>query len=129
MARTLVIDDDEASRRIVGGILETAGHSVEYACNGRSGTDLYAAESFDVVVVDLAMPGLNGLRTIIELKALDDGARLIAMSGASADQLDLAERFGARRAMRKPVEAQALREAVDELARDPRANGWDCVAD
>jgi CheY-like chemotaxis protein len=58
------------------------------------------------------MPNVNGLRLIKELIAHDPKAKIIAISGASAQQLPLAEDYGAVAVLRKPVQRDSLLRAV-----------------
>jgi len=127
MATVLVIDDDEVSRLAVGSALEANGHEVHYAPNGELGLKFYDKSPTDVVILDLAMPVMNGLRTIKELREIHREVRIIAMSGVSPEQLALAEEYGALRSMTKPLDPSELQQAVDDVMR--RSMGWDIPVD
>ena len=127
MATVLVIDDDEISRLAVGSALEANGHEVHYAPNGELGLKFYDKSPTDVVILDLAMPVMNGLRTIKELREIHREVRIIAMSGVSPEQLALAEEYGALRSMTKPLDPSELQQAVDDVMR--RSMGWDIPVD
>ena len=62
----------------------------------------------DLVITDLAMPKLNGLRLIQHIIEHDPRASIIAVSGVSPEQLDMAEQFGATRVMFKPLQPEEL---------------------
>jgi DNA-binding response OmpR family regulator len=126
MARILLIDDDEVARRAMGAILEEAEHEVTYAANGEIALALYAKRPFPLVLVDLVMPVKNGLQTISELMQLDKGARIVAFSGVSPEDLDLAAELGAARLLVKPVAPQDLIAAVNSQL--GVSSGWDDVA-
>ncbi|MBE0592047.1 MAG: response regulator [Gemmatimonadales bacterium] len=115
MARILIIDDDEVVRLTTGAILTADDHEVAYAQNGEIGVSMYAGKRFDAVVVDLIMPVKNGLRTIRELREMDPGVRVIAMTGTAPEDLDLAADLGAIHTLMKPIDAGRLRAAVDGL--------------
>jgi DNA-binding response OmpR family regulator len=125
MATILVIDDDEVSRLAVGSALEVNGHEVHYAPNGEVGLEVYDKSPCDVVIVDLAMPVMNGLRTIQELRENHRDVRIIAMSGVSPEQLPLAEEYGALRSMAKPVNPTEMQQAIDDVMR--RSMGWEGI--
>ena len=127
MATVLVIDDDEVSRLAVGSALEANGHEVHYAPNGELGLKFYDKSPTDVVILDLAMPVMNGLRTIKELREVHREVRIIAMSGVSPEQLALAEEYGALRSMTKPLDPSELQQVVDDVMR--RSMGWDIPVD
>ena len=123
MATVLVIDDDEVSRLAVGSALEANGHEVHYAPNGEVGLEFYQKSPTDVVIIDLAMPVMNGLRTIQELRENHRDARIIAISGESPEQLPMAEDYGALRSMAKPVNPTELQQAIEQVMR--LSMGWE----
>ncbi len=125
MARILVIDDDEVTRRAIGAMLEEADNQVSYAANGEQGLAFYTRSPFELVIIDLVMPIKNGLQTIRELRETYPQARIVAISGVSPEQLATAEEYGALRTMVKPVETSQLLEVVDSTLR--RSVGWDDV--
>jgi CheY-like chemotaxis protein len=119
MPLILVIDDDPQMRATVRRILASAGHTVVEAANGREGLTAVRSGVPDVVITDIVMPEMEGIETIIELRRLNPGLRILAISGSfsagGADFLPMAGRLGADRVMQKPFRAAALQEAVHEL--------------
>jgi len=127
MARILVVDWDEIERVHLWTILEEAGHQLLFASDGKVALEVWERNPIDLVVTELAMPELNGLRLIQELVKLDAGVRIVAISAISADQLDLAEDFGANTILYKPVTRDSILQAVEESleAPRPRRDQWD----
>ena len=127
MARILIVDDDEMDRVMERSMLDGLGHTLMFASDGDAALSVYEKEDPDLVITDLAMPELNGLRLIQEIMELDPDARIIAVSGVSADQLDLAENMGAVYTLFKPVEPGELLAAVEQaLNRQPSGGDhWD----
>jgi DNA-binding response OmpR family regulator len=123
VARILIIEDDEVARLTTGAILTADDHEVAYAPNGQIGVSMYAGSRFDVVVVDLIMPVKNGIRTIRELREMDPGARVIAVTGAAPEDLALAADLGAVHSLMKPIDAERLRATIDRLRSEPEE--WD----
>jgi CheY-like chemotaxis protein len=115
MARILLVDDEEMDRTLARSVLEDAGHELYYASDGASALRAYRSRDIEIVVTDLAMPNLNGLRLIEELRELDHRALIIAVTGVSPEQLERARELGAARTMRKPYAPEQLRAAVEEL--------------
>lgn len=115
MATILFVDDDEMERYFAREILEPRGHRVLYAGDGESALRVYDQEEVDVVVTDLAMPRLNGLRLIQKLRERDRHVRIIAASGINADQLDMAEDFGAFTVLQKPWDPKRFLEVLQTL--------------
>jgi len=115
MARILVIDDDEPTRDSVRAMLEPAGYQVIEAADGEDGIELYRQTQVDLVILDILMPGKEGIETIRELKRDYPEVRIIAISGSGIHYLTAAEEFGALRTFIKPLRRQELLEAVKEI--------------
>ncbi len=123
MARILVVDDDEMERLFERTILENLGHELYFAQDGEVALTIYREHAIDLVITDLHMPRLNGLRLIRELKEVDERVTIIAVSGVSADQLDLAQELGAVRTLFKPIEPEVLQQTVTEVLEDEARSG------
>jgi CheY-like chemotaxis protein len=121
MARILVIDDDSDIRNTVRTLLERRGHSVVFAVCGLHGLAITEVFAFDAIVVDIFMPGMNGLDTVKVLHRLAPAVKVIVVSGyafrnASApapDFLRMAVEFGAACCLHKPLRPRELIAAVD----------------
>ena len=79
--RILIIDDDETSRRLVGKALEFEGYLVEQAENGAMGLDKIADWKPHLILLDVNMPGLNGLETLAKLRVMNEYVSVIFVSG------------------------------------------------
>ncbi|MEP6957343.1 MAG: response regulator [Nitrospirota bacterium] len=120
MATILVIDDEESIRSLLKEVLERANYRVLQARDGREGLNLYQQNKVDLVLMDILMPGTDGLETTLQLTREYLDAKVIAMTGAQGDRnfLDVAKLFGARRVFEKPFDLTKLVEAVkEELAK------------
>lgn len=115
MARILIVDDEEMERVLGRAILEAAGHELFYAADGEGALAVLRESPIDLVVTDLAMPDFNGLRFIKELREEGFLIPVIAISGWAADQLDLAENYGADLTLFKPVDGDELSTHVEEI--------------
>lgn len=69
MARILVVDDDDDIRELLSISLGIDGHLVEDACDGRLALEMLASGGFDLVILDVNMPYLNGLEVASRLRA------------------------------------------------------------
>lgn len=85
----LVIDDEEAVRDAVTDIMAIYDIDVITAVNGQEGIDLFAQRQHDVqlILLDMSMPGLNGVETLGKLRELDPKIRIILSSGYSQQQI------------------------------------------
>ncbi|EDM72844.1 ATP-binding region, ATPase-like protein [Roseobacter sp. AzwK-3b] len=70
----LVVDDDETNRMVVRVLLERRGYQVLEASSGSEALELFAAHSFKLILMDLAMPGMDGLETTQYIRRHDKGA-------------------------------------------------------
>ncbi|MFC1790980.1 response regulator [Gemmatimonadota bacterium] len=127
MARILVVDWEEDERIFYWDILEEVGHELLFANDGESALEIWEKSDVDVVVTELYVPEMNGLRLIKEMMDQNPDTRIVAISEISADQLDLAENYGACSVLVKPVEPEDLLAAVDQALegfRPGRRDGW-----
>ena len=116
--RVLVADDEASLLRAYVKMLEFAGYSVQPATDGRSAAALVAEESFDVIVSDIAMPGLDGLQLLRAVRERDLDVPVILITGSpSVDSAVRAIEFGALRYLVKPFDGQTLCELVGNAVR------------
>jgi two-component system chemotaxis response regulator CheY len=119
MSTVLVVDDDEKIRKLISRLLQMEGLSVIEATNGIEGVDLYKTKAPDIVVIDIIMPGKDGLSAIRDIKAIDSRAKVVAMSGGLVmtpqTYLDEAEEIGADCVLPKPIERKELVGAIKKL--------------
>ena len=116
MATVLVIDDEESIRSLLKEVLERANHRALEARDGQEGLTLYQQNKVDLVLMDILMPGTDGLEATLQLTREYLDAKVIAMTGAQGDRnfLDVAKLFGARRVFEKPFDIDKLVQAVNE---------------
>jgi len=112
VARILVVDWEEEERVYLWDILEDAGHDLLFAADGQAALEVWSGRDIDLVITELYLPELNGLRLIKELKTRDPDTLILAISEISADQLDLAEDYGACHILYKPVDPPTLLNGV-----------------
>lgn len=121
MARILLIEDDQPLRGVYRAMLETAGHEITEAPNGREGIRLFRDAPADLIITDLLMPQQDGVETIRELRRDFPRVRIIAITGArgSFNRLPAAGFLGARRTLTKPVFLEDMLRTVSEVLAEP----------
>ncbi len=108
-ARILVIDDDEGVLHSCRTILEDQGHEVETASGGKDGLALLRQHSFDLALIDLKMPKMNGLEVLERAAALDpDLVSIIFTAFGTIDSAVDAVKKGAFNYVTKPFTAGQL---------------------
>jgi CheY-like chemotaxis protein len=116
LARILIIDDDNAVRMTLRLLLEGAGHSVVAASDGHRGLDRLNAEAFDLLILDVFMPGMDGFETLRLVRQRKPSLPIIAISGRpipsgpddGPDFLVMATKLGAIRSLHKPFRPSVL---------------------
>src|SRR3954464_14525048 len=92
----LVVDDEEIMREILETLLTREGYQVRLASSGQEGLDLARALPCDAALVDIMMPGLNGIETLDELKRIDEDLAVIIITAyASVESAISAMKSGA----------------------------------
>ena len=69
--RVLLAEDDPVNQEVAVGLLELRGHRVEVACNGREAVDLFRREPFDLVLMDVEMPEMDGLAAAAAIRDIE----------------------------------------------------------
>ena len=113
--RILVVDDDPIIRKLLLEVLTNDGHQVEVAVNGLEGLKLARSEAFQLVLMDVHMPIMNGLETLIEIRRLFPRTP-VAMMDSYPDQLVReAESRGALTCVHKPFDLEEIREIIQRV--------------
>ena len=81
MHRVLVVDDQSHVRSAIAVALEAKGFSLATAENGVDGLKLFRASKFDLVIADIYMPGMDGVKLIKEMRTIDPNIAVVAISG------------------------------------------------
>jgi signal transduction histidine kinase/ActR/RegA family two-component response regulator len=123
-ATVLLVDDERMVRRSVARLLRQAGFDVTEAADGVEAIAQYQQSRFDLVLLDLDMPGMNGEETQAELMVLDPEVRVIFATGHSDPEREAAVRArGALAFLQKPFSLDMLllivREVLEPGAIDP----------
>jgi len=118
----LVIDDDEDARHVLGESLRKAGYETVVAAGGAEGVQLFQSGGVDLVIIDIWMPEKDGLETLMEIRRIDRGSKIIAISGGGrlglTSPLSWASQMGAKSILTKPFSHEELLAVVsDVLAR------------
>ena len=123
-ARILIVDDDEDMPIVAGLVLESSGHSVTIAQSGLKGIEAARQSVFDLLIVDLKMPGMSGAATIREIRSFRPDVPIIVMTGSLDPRAEGIE-TEMRLCLYKPFRVNELRDAVEEVLRNHRrACGW-----
>jgi two-component system, sensor histidine kinase len=125
--RVLLVDDTPVNRLVARGQMQALGVTQPHlATNGREALSLVATNPFDVVLLDVQMPEMDGLEVTRQLRAMPLAAQpfVIAMTASAAeDDRRACTEAGMNAFLSKPVSLSTLREALSKCLSAPRANG------
>jgi DNA-binding NtrC family response regulator len=107
--RVLLVDDEVDFVEVLADRLETRGLTVRVANDGPSAIELAEEVQFDAIVLDMAMPGMDGLETLEELLRVNPDLQVILLTGkATLEQAAAAIRIGALDLLEKPADFDTL---------------------
>ncbi len=116
--RILVVEDEEPLRRFIARNLSARGYEVQTASDGYEALRRFEEQAPDLVILDILLPGLNGLEVLRRIRA-DERTRLlpVVILTSSKEEQDLVASYslGANSYIRKPVDFQQFVEAVRQL--------------
>ena len=114
-ANVLLIDDEEQFLKVLGERLETRGLKVNTVTRGEDALTLIDDENYDAIILDLAMPGIDGIETLKRLKEINPDLEIIMLTGHATVQKGVeAMKLGAEDFLEKPVELSVLLERISE---------------
>jgi CheY-like chemotaxis protein len=117
--RILVAEDTQVNQRVIKAILGKMGHEIRFAENGREAVELFEHEAFDLILMDIQMPEMNGLSAARAIRALESGrghVPILALS-ASAMESDRAQSLqsGMDGHLTKPLDIAQLEKEIVRL--------------
>lgn len=114
-AKVLLVDDEEDFVNTLSQRLEVRGLKVTGAHRGEDAVKLADEQQFDAIVLDLAMPGMDGLETMKMIKENHPDAEIIILSGQGTVKTSIeAMKLGAEDFLEKPVDLKELLSKIDE---------------
>jgi DNA-binding NtrC family response regulator len=140
-AKILLVDDDRDICRNLCDILGDMGYSVDTAHDGATALEMARKRAYDLALLDLKMPGMDGLTLTREIRKIRAGTVSLLVTGYASDQTAAeAITAGAWRVFNKPVNIQGLLNVVNEAIEQPFvlivdddpdlcANLWDLLRD
>jgi DNA-binding NtrC family response regulator len=124
MSNILLVDDDRMTLHVLQSVLNGAGFTVSVARDGVEALAALRAQSFDLVLLDVWMPRMNGLEVLAKLRTRKTRPRVVVMTSDDAPEtLLLAVREQAFNYVHKPVTPEALLDAVREALEASAARG------
>jgi two-component system nitrogen regulation response regulator NtrX len=121
-AKVLIVDDDEDIRRSVGDVLCDEGYAVVHACDAGEALHMASRERPSLVLLDIAMPGRDGVRVLEELRDIWPDMPVVMMSGHGTIATAVrTTQLGARDFLEKPLSVERLLACVGRTLDQSRA--------
>lgn len=109
MKQILIVDDEKSIRESITGILQDEGFQTRLAKDGQEGIDAVREEKPDLILLDIWMPGMDGIDTLKELRSVHSDLQIIMMSGhATIETAVTATKLGAYDFIEKPLSLEKL---------------------
>jgi CheY-like chemotaxis protein len=103
--KILLVDDNEAFIDSVKGVLEDEGYRVSTVTSGKDALSLTERIPFDLLLMDIRMPGMDGVESFIKMKAQNPDVRVILFTAyALSDLIQKADEEGVRAVLKKPLD-------------------------
>lgn len=119
MSSVLVVDDDLEIQEMLQTILEEENYLVVTAEDGNAAFEKFQSNPVDIVIMDLIMPGQEGIETIMKIKRISPQTPIIAISGGGINTPDVylknAQILGADRSLCKPFRKSEILSLLGEL--------------
>ncbi|HYQ90063.1 MAG TPA: response regulator [Candidatus Binatia bacterium] len=119
----LIVDDEPDSADSIAMLLERWNHSVRVAYDPRRALEIFQEQRPDLVILDIALPGMDGYQLAVRLRAEEHQAVLVALTGYSDRRRALAAGFD--EFYEKPLDPEVLRELVARVATGRSVAGTD----
>ncbi len=116
MTRVLIVDDDRDHAESLADVIEMRGHTIQLAYSGEEAIEYFRTVVFDFVLLDVKLPGINGVDTFLEFKKIWPTAQVMMMTGFSVEQLVArAIEGGALGVLHKPFAATEVLELLSNV--------------
>lgn len=115
-ADILIVDDEKDLAEGLAEVVELEGHRATVAFSGEEALDKIRGKTFDVIILDIKLPGMNGVECFLKIREENPDARVIMMTGYRIEQL-LAQAVdnGAAAVLHKPFAPEKLLELIDQV--------------
>lgn len=122
--KILTVDDSAFMRKLISNILTRQGYNdILFAGNGREALAVYELEKPDLVILDIIMPGMDGLTTIKALRKMDKKAKVVMVTAVGQEEImDECKKMGAMGYITKPFDDKEIAALLEKILGPGRKN-------
>ena len=107
--KLLIIDDDRDFAEGLAEALELYGHQIDIAFTGEDGVEAVKKNDYDTILIDIGLPGLNGVESLLKIRQVNPKVRCFLLTGHSADHIaEQGIEAGAIEILTKPIELEEM---------------------
>ena len=111
-SKVLVVDDEESIRSLIKEVLTREGRQVLLSSDGQGAIEIFRKERPDITILDIEMPGLNGIEVLRRIRAVDQRATVMVFTGSCTESLlKQAQDLGVTEVLEKGSPLSAIWEA------------------
>ena len=111
--KVLIVDDDRDFAESLAELMEDQGHQGELAFSGEEAIQKWSRDWFDLTLMDVKLPGLSGVESMVEIRKSSPDARVVMVTGYATSGLLLkARELGAAAVLIKPIDPDELLEIL-----------------
>ncbi len=119
MAKILVVDDERDLGYLLGAILRLKGHEVIPVFDGYQAIEEVKTTHYDLIMMDIRLPGINGVEAFIQIKEIDPGVKVIMMTGFAVEGLiEESLQQGAYACIHKPFDLEKVIAVVEQVLKE-----------
>lgn len=117
--RVCIIDDDEKICRMFKTVLNEEGINADYALSGHSAVEMVRSNSYDILFIDMVMPGINGLQTLEQIRTFNPNIPVVMISGYSvAELLETPKKLGIYESIDKPIYISQIMKVINDIVKE-----------
>ncbi|WP_339174459.1 response regulator [Anoxybacillus sp. FSL W8-1294] len=116
--KILIVDDQFGIRILLNEVFQKEGYETYQAANGVQALDLFAKHSPDLVLLDMKIPGMDGVEILKKMKEMNENVKVIVMTAyGELDMIHETKKLGALTHFAKPFDIDDMRDAVKKYIR------------
>lgn len=119
MRKILIIDDQMGIRMLLTELLRREGYETYQAANGKEAIALLAANAFHLILLDMKIPGMNGIEILREIRQREPGVPVMMMTAyGELEMVEEAKKLGVVHYFAKPFDVEEIRREVNKALAD-----------